>query len=60
MNIIQTPSPNFNERPLGIDTIIIHYTDMISSEAALAWLINPSHAHYPQNGRNSANILAQK
>jgi N-acetylmuramoyl-L-alanine amidase len=49
LKIIQTPSPNFNERPLGIDTIIIHYTDMISSEAALAWLINPSShvsAHY--------------
>ena len=49
MNIIHTPSPNFNERPSGIDAIIIHYTDMISAEDALAWLTNPASkvsAHY--------------
>lgn len=49
MNIIHAPSPNFNERPSVIDAIIIHYTDMISAEAALAWLVSPaSHvsAHY--------------
>jgi N-acetylmuramoyl-L-alanine amidase len=49
MNIIQTPSPNFNERPMAIDAIILHYTDMVSTEAALAWLINPASkvsAHY--------------
>jgi N-acetylmuramoyl-L-alanine amidase len=49
MNIIHAPSPHFNERPTGIDTVIIHYTDMSSAEAALAWLRNPSSkvsAHY--------------
>lgn len=49
MNLNKTPSPNFNERPSAIDAIIIHYTDMVSAEAALAWLINPSSqvsAHY--------------
>jgi N-acetylmuramoyl-L-alanine amidase len=49
MKITQTPSPNFNKRPLSIDSIIIHYTDMVSAEAALAWLINPISqvsAHY--------------
>lgn len=49
LNIIQTPSPNFNERPCAIDAIIIHYTDMVSAEAALAWLTNPTSqvsAHY--------------
>lgn len=49
MNIIKTPSPNFNERPSAIDAIIIHYTDMVSPEAALAWLTNPLSnvsAHY--------------
>jgi len=49
MNIIEAPSPNFNDRPSAIDALIIHYTDMVSAEAALAWLINPaSHvsAHY--------------
>lgn len=47
--ITPAPSPNFNERPTAIDAIIIHYTDMLSAEAALAWLINPKSnvsAHY--------------
>jgi len=42
-------SPNFNERSSPIDAVIIHYTDMISAEAALAWLTNPLSqvsAHY--------------
>jgi len=41
MTIIYTPSPNFNERPTVVDSIIIHYTDMISAQKALEWLINP-------------------
>lgn len=48
-NIIQAPSPNFNERPCTIDSIIIHYTDMVSAKAALDWLTNPISrvsAHY--------------
>lgn len=40
MEIIQVPSPNFNERLLPLDAIILHYTDMTSAEEALAWLSN--------------------
>lgn len=49
MRIIQSPSPNFNARPVAIDTIIIHYTDMLSMDDTLAWLTNPASkvsAHY--------------
>lgn len=49
MKILDTPSLNFNGRPLAVDAIILHYTDMISAEAALAWLTNPTSnvsAHY--------------
>ena len=37
MEIIQYPSPNYNERPAdaAIDTVILHYTGMVSAEAAL-------------------------
>ena len=41
MKIIKSPSPNFNERPTVVDSIIIHYTDMMSAQKALEWLINP-------------------
>lgn len=43
MQIIWTPSPNFNERPTGqsIDTIILHYTDMLCVDAALERLCDP-------------------
>ncbi|MBI2707524.1 MAG: N-acetylmuramoyl-L-alanine amidase [Proteobacteria bacterium] len=49
MKIIKTPSPHFNERLCPIDALIIHYTDMLNAEEALAWLINPASqvsAHY--------------
>jgi len=49
MKILETPSPNFNERPSAIDSVILHYTDMVTAEAALAWLVNPLSrvsAHY--------------
>lgn len=49
MKITDLPSPNFNERPSPIDAVIIHYTDMVFAEAALAWLTNPASqvsAHY--------------
>jgi N-acetylmuramoyl-L-alanine amidase len=41
MKIIKTPSPNFSERQLTVDSILIHYTDMVTVEGALAWLSNP-------------------
>lgn len=49
MNIVKRLSPHFNERACPIDTLIIHYTDMVTAEEALAWLINPASqvsAHY--------------
>ena len=43
MRIIDTPSPNFDERPKGtvIDTVIIHYTGMKTREEALDRLCDP-------------------
>jgi N-acetylmuramoyl-L-alanine amidase len=49
MNILRTPSPNSNERSINIDSVIIHYTDMPTTEEALAWLCNSKSqvsAHY--------------
>lgn len=43
------PSPNADERPATPDIIVIHYTDMASARAAVAWLTNPESrvsAHY--------------
>ena len=39
--VIETPSPNRDERPSGcgpVDTLVIHYTGMVSAAAALARL----------------------
>ncbi len=49
MKIYQSPSPHFNERLLPVDSIIIHYTDMPTTEEALHWLCHPHSqvsAHY--------------
>lgn len=42
MKIIHRPSPNYNERPAGaeVDTVVIHYTGMVSAGAALERLCN--------------------
>lgn len=52
------PSPNFGERKDGktINTIILHYTGMVSGEAAEDWLCNPqaevsSHYLVHEDGR---------
>jgi N-acetylmuramoyl-L-alanine amidase len=48
-NHILVSSPNFNERPCAVDSIIIHYTDMTSAEETLTCLCNPKSsvsAHY--------------
>ncbi len=44
MNIIERPSLNFNDRPVGvkIDSIIIHYTGMKTAEDALDRLCDPT------------------
>ena len=41
MKIIKYPSPNFSERTLEVDSIIIHYTDMLSTDETLALFFNP-------------------
>jgi N-acetylmuramoyl-L-alanine amidase len=43
------PSPNHNERPKPIDSIVLHYTGMESADAALDLLCDPVHevsCHY--------------
>ena len=47
--IIDTPSPNFNERKLPVSMIVLHYTGMVDAAAALARLCDPVaevSAHY--------------
>lgn len=47
--IIDTPSPNFNERKLPVSMIVLHYTGMVDAAAALARLCDPLaevSAHY--------------
>ncbi|MBS0478408.1 MAG: N-acetylmuramoyl-L-alanine amidase [Proteobacteria bacterium] len=49
MSIVETPSPNFNERQLPVTMIVLHYTGMQTAEAALARLTDPKaevSAHY--------------
>jgi N-acetylmuramoyl-L-alanine amidase len=49
VSIVETPSPNFNERQLPVSMIVLHYTGMESAEAALARLTDPTtevSAHY--------------
>lgn len=49
--MIETPSPNFNERPpdVSIDMLVLHYTGMKACEEALGRLCDPAaevSAHY--------------
>ena len=47
--MIETPSPNFDTRALPVSIIVLHYTGMVSAEAALARLTDPEakvSAHY--------------
>ena len=51
MNISLRSSPNFNNRPDGmkIDMVLLHYTNMVDTEAALDRLCDPESevsAHY--------------
>lgn len=49
MKILKVVSPHFNERLLPIDSIVIHYTDMISAQETLSWFLDPLSqvsAHY--------------
>ncbi|RDE05224.1 N-acetylmuramoyl-L-alanine amidase [Sphingomonas aracearum] len=56
MLIIETPSPNHDNRTLGVSMLVLHYTGMTSPEAALERLCDPEakvSAHYfvHQDGR---------
>lgn len=49
MNVIQVFSPHFNERSLPINTLLIHYTDLPTTDEALSCLTRPDSrvsAHY--------------
>lgn len=49
MTIIDTPSPNFDERLLPITMIVLHYTGMVDGASAIARLRDPAakvSAHY--------------
>ena len=49
MNIIETPSPNFDDRTLPITMIVLHYTGMRDAESAIQRLTDPEakvSAHY--------------
>ena len=49
MKIIQTPSPNFNDRKAPLDMLVLHYTGMATGEAALERMLDAEaevSAHY--------------
>lgn len=49
MTIIETASPNFDERTLPISMIVLHYTGMVDASSALERLCDPAakvSAHY--------------
>jgi len=49
MKLIDSPSPNFDERGRAADTVILHYTGMPTGAEALARLVDPQakvSAHY--------------
>jgi len=49
MTIVDTPSPNFNERKLPVSMIVLHYTGMTDAAAAIERLCDPVaevSAHY--------------
>jgi N-acetylmuramoyl-L-alanine amidase len=42
IDIIDSPSPNFDERELPITMLVLHYTGMEDAAASIAWLKNPA------------------
>ncbi len=47
--MIETPSPNFDERTLPVSMLVLHYTGMPDAQSAIRWLANPESkvsAHY--------------
>ena len=63
MSIVETPSPNFNERQLPVSMIVLHYTGMQSAEAALARLTDPAaevSAHYLIDEQGQVLVLVDE
>lgn len=49
IDMIDTPSPNFDDRALPVTMLVLHYTGMPDAASAIAWLANPEarvSAHY--------------
>lgn len=49
IDLIETPSPNFDDRSLPITMVVLHYTGMPDAASAIQWLANPASrvsAHY--------------
>lgn len=47
--MIETPSPNFDERTLPVTMLVLHYTGMPDAQSAIRWLADPQSkvsAHY--------------
>lgn len=47
--MIETPSPNFDDRTLPVTLVVLHYTGMPDAASAIKWLANPQSkvsAHY--------------
>lgn len=47
--MIDTPSPNFDERAAPVSILVLHYTGMPDAASAISWLANPQSkvsAHY--------------
>jgi N-acetylmuramoyl-L-alanine amidase len=42
MTIIDTPSPNFDDRTLPVSMIVLHYTGMVDGDSAIARLRDPA------------------
>ncbi len=49
MRMVDTPSPNFDDREASVTMVVLHYTGMIDAESAIARLRDPAakvSAHY--------------
>ena len=42
IDLIETPSPNFDDRSAPITMIVLHYTGMPDAASAIQWLANPA------------------
>ncbi|HEY0312372.1 MAG TPA: N-acetylmuramoyl-L-alanine amidase [Allosphingosinicella sp.] len=52
-DIIDAPSPNFNERDAPVSMLVLHYTGMRDAASAIAWLRNP------ESGVSSHYVVAE-